>query len=166
MARYYNRYSDFNINGENLTVPFLKLPSLPTDKKTIYKVNSSRLDKISQQYYDSPYFGWLILQANPQVGGLEWNIKDGQVLIVPYPLVASLQNYKQAVDDYFFFYGKNLPMNTYTVPNISSTPITYVAPVSNGTSTTQGSNNTTGTQGTINTTPNTSNGGGSYSSSY
>jgi len=155
MARYYNRYSDFNVNGENLTIPFLKLPSLPTDKKTIYKTNSSRLDKISQQYYDSPYFGWLILQANPQVGGLEWNIKDGQVLIVPYPLVASLQNYKQAVDDYFFFYGKNVPINTFDVPNIGTTPITYVAPVST---------NTTGRQGTINTRSNNSN--SSYSSSF
>jgi hypothetical protein len=155
MARYYNRYSDFNVNGENLTIPFLKLPSLPTDKKTIYKTNSSRLDKISQQYYDSPYFGWLILQANPQVGGLEWNIKDGQVLIVPYPLVASLQNYKQAVDDYFFFYGKNVPINTFDVPNIGTTPITYVAPVST---------NTTGRQGTINTRSNNSS--SSYSSSF
>ena len=84
-------------------------------------------------------------------------------MIVPYPLVASLQNYKQAVDDYFFFYGKNLPMNTYTVPNIGSTPVTYVAPVSD---------NTTGSQGTINTSSNnssgggTSPGGGTYSSSY
>jgi hypothetical protein len=155
MARYYNRYSDFNVNGENLIIPFLKLPSLPTDKKTIYKTNSSRLDKISQQYYDSPYFGWLILQANPQVGGLEWNIKDGQVLIVPYPLVASLQNYKQAVDDYFFFYGKNVPINTFDVPNIGTTPITYVAPVST---------NTTGRQGTINTRSNNSS--SSYSSSF
>ena len=157
MARYYNRYSDFNINGENLVVPFIKLPSLPTDKKTIYKVNSSRLDKISQQYYESPYFGWLILQANPQVGGLEWNIKDGQVLIVPYPLVASLQKYKQAVDDYFFFYGKNLPMNEFTVPNINATPLTNITPV-NG--------NTTGTQGTINTRPSATNGSTSYSSTY
>ena len=155
MARYYNRYSDFNVNGENLTIPFLKLPSLPTDKKTIYKTNSSRLDKISQQYYDSPYFGWLILQANPQVGGLEWNIKDGQVLIVPYPLVASLQNYKQAVDDYFFFYGKNVPINTFDVPNIGTTPITYVVHVST---------NTTGRQGTINTRSNNSS--SSYSSSF
>ena len=54
-------------------------------------------------------------------------------------------------------------MNTYTVPNIGSTPVTYVAPVSD---------NTTGSQGTINTSSNnssgggTSPGGGTYSSSY
>ena len=120
MARYYNRYTDFNVNGQNLTVPFIKLPSLSTDKKFIYKVGKSRLDKVSEQYYGTPYFGWLILQANPQVGGLEWDIKDGQVLIVPFPLVASLQNYKQAVDDYFFFYGKNLPIKEYPVPNVGT----------------------------------------------
>jgi len=128
MANYYNRYTDFNINGENLTIPFLKLPSKSTDKKVIYKVNQSRLDRLSDLFYGSPYFGWLILQANPSVGGLEWNIKDGQVLIVPYPLVTSLQNYKQAADDYFFFYGKNVPLKTYEQPNIGTTPLTNIAP--------------------------------------
>tara|TARA_R110000803_G_scaffold111768_1_gene180230 strand:- start:103 stop:501 length:399 start_codon:yes stop_codon:yes gene_type:complete len=128
MANYYNRYTDFNINGENLTIPFLKLPSKSTDKKVIYKVNQSRLDRLSDLFYGSPYFGWLILQANPSVGGLEWNIKDGQVLIVPYPLVTSLQNYKQAADDYFFFYGKNVPLKTYKQPNIGTTPLTNIAP--------------------------------------
>ena len=116
------------------TLPFLFLdfPLNLADKKIIYKVAVSSLDKISQQYYDSPYFGWLILQANPSVGGLEWNIKDGQVLIVPYPLVASLQAYKKATDDYFFYYGKNLPTKNYNVPNIGSTPITEVASLPKG----------------------------------
>jgi hypothetical protein len=134
MANYYNRYTDFIINGENITVPFIKLTSKAGDKKVIYKVGRSRLDKISQQYYESPYFGWLILQANPSVGGLEWNIKDGQVLIVPYPLVASLQIYKKAVDDYFFFYGKNLPTKNYSVPDIGNRPITEVASTSSSNS--------------------------------
>jgi hypothetical protein len=131
MSNYYNRYSDFNINGENITVPYIKLPSKSTDKRVIYKVGRSRLDKVSQQYYESPYFGWLILQANPSVGGLEWNIKDGQVLIVPYPLVASLQVYKTAIDNHFFFYGKSLPTKNYAVPYIESKPITEVAPTTN-----------------------------------
>ena len=133
MANYYNRYTDFTINGENITVPFLKLPGKSSDKKIVYKVGSTRLDKISEQYYESPYFGWLILQANPSAGGLEWDIKDGQVLIVPYPLVASLQAYKKATDDYFFYYGKNLPTKNYAVPNIGSTPITEVASLPTGT---------------------------------
>jgi hypothetical protein len=135
MAQYYNRYTDFNINGENLTVPYVKIPLKPSDKKVMYKVGQSRLDKISEQYYGTPYFGWLILQANPYVGGLEWDINDGQILIVPYPLVASLQSYKQAVDDYFFFYGKDVPMKTYTVPNIGTTPLTQIAPLNNSSTT-------------------------------
>jgi len=151
MAQYYNRYTDFNINGENLTVPNIKLPPKPSDKKVMYKVNQSRLDKISQQYYGTPYFGWLILQANPYVGGLEWNINDGQILIVPYHLVASLQSYKQAVDEYFFFYGKDVPMRTYSVPNIGNTPITQVTSTSTNTSS-NGNNNVS----------NTTNGGTSY----
>jgi|TARA_R110002020_G_scaffold196775_2_gene397759 hypothetical protein len=106
MAQYYNRYKDFVINGENITVPYLGIPSKPTDKRVVYKTGKSRLDKISQTYYDSPYFGWLILEANPQMGGIEWNIPDGRVLTVPFPLVASLQDYKQRVDNHFFYYGK------------------------------------------------------------
>tara|TARA_R100000664_G_C2759820_1_gene150026 strand:+ start:2955 stop:3317 length:363 start_codon:yes stop_codon:yes gene_type:complete len=107
MADYYNRYKQFIINGKNKTVPFIRLRSKSSDKKVIYKVGKSRLDKISEEYYGTPYFGWLILQGNPDVGGLEWNIKDGRVLTVPYPLVASLQEYKQSVDDYYFYYGKS-----------------------------------------------------------
>ncbi len=144
MAQYYNRYTDFNINGENLTVPYIKLPPKPSDKKVMYKVGQSRLDKISEQYYGTPYFGWLILQANPYVGGLEWDINDGQILIVPYPLVASLQSYKQAVDDYFFFYGKDVPMRTYSVPNIGNTPLTQVTSTSTNTSS-NGNNNVSST---------------------
>jgi len=71
--QYWNRYSDFLINGEQTTVPFVKIPQKPTDNAYIYKVARSRLDVISQEYYNSPYFGWLILQANPQFGGLENN---------------------------------------------------------------------------------------------
>ena len=106
MAQYYNRYTEFTINGENLPVPFIGIPAKPTDKKVIYKAGKSRLDKISQVYYDSPYFGWLIMEANPGIGSLEFDIPDGRVLTVPFPLVTSLQDYKQRADNHFFYYGK------------------------------------------------------------
>jgi hypothetical protein len=82
------------------------VPNKASDKIYIYKNGFSRLDKVSQQYYDSPFFGWLIMQANPQFGGLEWNIPDGSVLIVPFPLLESLQDYKNALDTYFYYYGR------------------------------------------------------------
>jgi hypothetical protein len=104
--RYYNRYQEFFVNGQQTIVPFVKLPSKPTDKRYIYRVGVSRLDKISQQFYDTPYFGWIILMANPEFGGLENNIPDGTDLIIPFPLVNSLQDYKKALDTHFFYYGR------------------------------------------------------------
>jgi hypothetical protein len=104
--QYYNRYSDFNINGNQTVVPYITLPSKTSDKNYIYKVGRSRLDKVSQQYYGTPYFGWLILLANPIAGGQEWNISDGTVLTIPFPLVASLQDYKNTLNTHFFYYGR------------------------------------------------------------
>lgn len=103
---YYNRYNNFIVNGQQTVVPYIGLPSKSTDKRYIFKVAQSRLDKVSQQFYGSPFFGWLILQANPQFGGLENNIYDGAVLIIPYPLLPSLQDYKSALDNYFYYYGR------------------------------------------------------------
>jgi hypothetical protein len=104
--QYYNRYSDFLINGEQTVVPFVKIAPKTTDKTYIYKVGRSRLDVVSQEFYNSPFFGWLILQANPEFGGLENNIYDGAVLIIPFPLLPSLQDYKGAINEYFFYYGR------------------------------------------------------------
>ena len=104
--QYYNRYSPFLVNGEQTVVPYINLPAKSSDKRYIYKVGISRLDKVSQQHYNSPFFGWLILQANPQYTGFEFNIHDGAVLTIPYPLLSSLQDYKNELDNYTFYYGK------------------------------------------------------------
>jgi hypothetical protein len=103
---YANRYTDFIINGQQTVVPYITLPVKNTDKKYIYKLGQSRLDKVSEQYYNTPYFGWLIMLANPSYGGQEWNIIDGSILTIPYPLVASLQDYKNALENHFFYYGR------------------------------------------------------------
>ena len=39
--QYWNRYSEFLINGEQTVVPFVNLPQKTTDKNYIYKVPSS-----------------------------------------------------------------------------------------------------------------------------
>lgn len=106
MDIYYNRYQNFVFNGEQTVVPFVLLPSKTTDKRYIYKEGMSRLDKISQDYYGTPYFGWIIMQANPEFGGLESNIYDGALLTIPFPLITSLQDYKTSLDNYFFYYGR------------------------------------------------------------
>jgi hypothetical protein len=104
--QYYNRYNQFLVNGQQTVVPFVTIDPKPTDKVFVYKVGRSRLDRASQEFYGSPFFGWLILQANPQFGGLENNIYDGAILTIPFPLVASLQDYKASVENYFYYYGR------------------------------------------------------------
>jgi len=105
-GKYYNRYNNFVINGNQTVVPYVNLPSKSSDKRYIYRVGQSRLDKISQQYYGTPYFGWLILMANPKYGGQEWYINDGAILTIPFPLIASLQDYNNQLDNHFFYYGR------------------------------------------------------------
>jgi hypothetical protein len=103
---YYNRYQDLIINGIQTIVPYVKIPPKSTDKIQIYRIGITRLDKVSQNYYNSPYFGWLILQANPEFGGSEINIPDNAILKIPFPLTASLLDYKTALQTHFFYYGK------------------------------------------------------------
>ena len=104
--QYWNRYTNFLINGEQTVVPFVPLPSKTSDKNYIFIIGQSRLDKVSQQFYGTPYFGWLVMAANPQYSGNEYSRPDGAVLTIPFPLVASLQDYKNALENYFFYYGR------------------------------------------------------------
>ena len=103
---YYNRYNNFLVNGQQTVVPFVKLTAKSTDLVYIYKNGQSRLDKISMQFYGSPFFGWLIQQANPQYSGSEWSIPDGAILTIPFPLLTSLQDYNNELNNHFFYYGR------------------------------------------------------------
>jgi hypothetical protein len=105
-TKFYARYDEFLVEGNQTVVPYVKLPQKNSDKNYIYRVGVSRLDKISQDYYGTPTFGWLIMIANPSFGGEEWNILDGSVLTIPYPLIASLQDYNNQLDNLFFYYGR------------------------------------------------------------
>ena len=104
--QYTNRYSDFLINGQQTVVPFIPLQTKSSDMNHIYIVGQSRLDKISQQYYNTPFFGWLIMQANPEFGGSEINIPNNTTLKIPFPLISSLLDYKSALQTHFYYYGK------------------------------------------------------------
>ena len=73
---YFDRYAKFKTNGTTKPMPWLKIPVRQTDKTVIYKLGETRLDILSQKYYNNPYHGYLIMIANPQFGGLEFNIND------------------------------------------------------------------------------------------
>ena len=102
---YFNRYKNFNINGTYKPIPFIHIDPKSSDKLVTYKSDRDRLDRISQVFYDTPYYGWLILLANPQFGGVEENIPDNELIIIPFPFKDSLQQYIQGVKEYELFYG-------------------------------------------------------------
>lgn len=103
---YFDRYQFFIENGEFKIVPGLQLEIKGTDRYVLFRSNKDRLDKLSQEYYGSPTFGWLIMVANPTITGTEFEIPDNTYLRIPYPLVTSLQDYKRAVDLYNLYYGQ------------------------------------------------------------
>jgi hypothetical protein len=100
---YYDRYSRFNIDGVSKLTPFIKLKKKSTDKFTEFTQNS-RLDIISEDYYGKPYYGFLILLANPQYGSLEYYIPFGEQIRIPFPLEETLIDFKEKLDNYFTYY--------------------------------------------------------------
>lgn len=103
----FNRYQDFTFNGTMKLVPFIKIPKKNSDIYITYETSKSRLDLISYKIYNDANFGWLILQANPELGSLEFNIPNNTVLRVPYPLETTLIQYNNDVKKYKELYGLN-----------------------------------------------------------
>jgi hypothetical protein len=104
---YFDRYQFFIEDGNFRIVPGIEIPPKGTDKVLQYKKGKTRLDKISQDFYGTPVFGWLILLANPSAGSIEFEIPDNYVLRIPFPLISSLQDYKRGVELYSLYYGEN-----------------------------------------------------------
>lgn len=96
----FDRYSKLRNDSEIEMVPFVEIPKLDTDYYVEYKRGSTRLDIISNEFYGSPNYGWLILQANPEAGSMEFAIKDRTTLRVPFPLENALDAYKKGIDNY------------------------------------------------------------------
>ena len=103
----YNRYNSFTLNGSYKKVPFIEIPVRGTDCYAYYEVGKTRLDLLSYQYYNDPNFGWLILQANPSLGSLEYKIDSGAKIRIPYPLEQVLQGYEDDITNYVKLYGLN-----------------------------------------------------------
>lgn len=106
MNQYYNRYQLFVDEEEHQIVPGIEIPIKATDKFAVYRKGKDRLDKMSQEFYNTPVFGWLILMANPSVASIEFEIPDFSKLRIPFPLINSLQDYKRGVELYKLYYGE------------------------------------------------------------
>jgi hypothetical protein len=96
----FNRYSQFKgLNGQFI-VPFAEIPIERNDRYEKYVKGKTRMDLLSFEYYNSADYGWLILQANPQYGSLEFNIPDGVEIRIPYPLNSALNRYQKSIEEY------------------------------------------------------------------
>jgi hypothetical protein len=106
MAQYFDRYKQFRGNGTMKPLPFIEIPESSSDLSVMYRKGQSRLDKVSFSYYNSPYYGWLIMLANPQYGGLEFNIPDMTTLRIPFPLESGLERYTTQINNNRILYGE------------------------------------------------------------
>jgi hypothetical protein len=93
----FDRYNMFKSNGKFEIVPFIKIAKKNTDKYVTFERSRMQLDKLSYKFYDTPDFGWLIMQANPEYGSIENFIPDGVTLRIPYPLEDTLNLYLNAI---------------------------------------------------------------------
>lgn len=100
MTGTYDRYDLFRKDGKIEIVPFIKIPKKSSDINIVYKKNETRLDLVSYKYYGNPDYAWLIMQANPSLGSMEYDIPDGSTIRVPYPLDLTIENYIMAVNQY------------------------------------------------------------------
>lgn len=103
----FNRYDKFIEGGTMKLVPFIEIPKKDSDQYVEFIRGVSRLDLISYQFYDDPNYGWLILQANPEVGSYEFKIPSKTILRIPYPLSTTLIQYNNDIEIYDKLYGIN-----------------------------------------------------------
>lgn len=104
MAKFYNRYKKVILNGETIPlIPFIKIPNKNTDESIVWKKGEMRIDIISNNYYGTPYGGWLILLKN---GFFDENeIPNNVQLTIPFPFEKSIQAYIDMVNRYEMLYG-------------------------------------------------------------
>lgn len=90
----YKRYELLKDGSGNIkSMPFINIPERQSDKYIRWKVGTSRLDRISNIYYGSPEFGFLILYGNKKYID-EWSIEDGSIIRIPFPLQTVLEDYE------------------------------------------------------------------------
>lgn len=106
MNEYYNMYEKFfQKNGENYVAVNIFIPNKSSDKNIVYKQGQSRLDVISNDFYNSPFFRFLIFSANPTLPSNEFEIPDNTNIRIPFPLTTSLQDWENSVIQYRKIYG-------------------------------------------------------------
>ena len=97
--RDYDRYAILmNSDGTTDSMPFVVLPVNASDKYENWNSDFSRLDKLSQKYYDNPFYDFLILYANGYMN--EFDIEDGALIRIPFPLAKAKSDYEGILTAY------------------------------------------------------------------
>jgi len=93
----YDRYAFLDVvNGVTEMLPFVTLPNNTTDKYEYWNVSLHRYDKLAQKYYGNPFYDFLILYGNP-IYISEWDIPDGELVRIPFPLSKAKADYEQFI---------------------------------------------------------------------
>ena len=96
----YNRYELLKKDdGTYKQMPFVNIPKQSTDKYVEWNINGSRYDKLSNKYYGSPFYDFLLTFANPQYLS-EFEINTGEIIRIPFPLTNALETYELALKKY------------------------------------------------------------------
>lgn len=106
MGLYLDRYESFRVGNGIKPIPNVTIPPSDSDKTTIYRLGLTRLDKLSNLYYNNPYSGWLIMLANPEFGGLEFNIPDNSTIRIPFPYNSAAERYITQIRNHIELYGE------------------------------------------------------------
>lgn len=101
----YDRYKAFRTDGKVYVPPFVKIIPKSTDFFEEYHRGITRLDLVSYDFYGDPGYDWLILMANPDLGNMEFEIPDGAIMRIPYPLNVTLENYNNQIERFYTLYG-------------------------------------------------------------
>lgn len=96
----YNRYNKFIKNGVIGVMPHIDIREKSSDKYVYYELGRTRFDLLSYEYYKDCDYGWLILEANPQLPPYEFMIDNGTIIRIPYPLEQTISEYESAVEEY------------------------------------------------------------------
>jgi hypothetical protein len=100
-----NRYIEVSESGHVEILPYIKIDVRSTDKYEQYLLGTTRFDLLSNKYYKDPNYDWLILLANPDLPSLEFEIEDGSIVRIPYPLEAALDSFFNNLENYKYLYG-------------------------------------------------------------
>ena len=93
----FDRYEKLRGDGTIGIMPFVKLEKKKSDYYEQYVCGKTRLDILSNNYYNDPNYDWLIMTANPEFSSMEYEIPNGSIIRIPYPLDTTLSEYMTKV---------------------------------------------------------------------